>query len=100
MAENIRLEVVTPYGHRDRSKREKALEEISYLLEENPLFFGGYKIRAFLLYRLGDYAGARDDVVRYLEIHPEGIELEETRSLINGLKGKGFWNRDGGRAHK
>lgn len=84
-----RLEVISPYGNRDPAKSGKAIEEITYVLKENPLFFGGHKILAFLLYRRGDYQGAARSLRRYLELHPEGIKVEETRSLIEGLKRHG-----------
>ncbi len=87
-----RLQVVTPYGHRDRTRIDQAIDEISYLLAENPAFFGGYKILAFLLYRRGDVAGARRQLERYLELHPSGRELHETRSLIEGLRRRGAWD--------
>lgn len=86
-----RLRVVSPYGHRDPERVEEAVEEITYLLEENPLFFGGYKILAFLRYRQGDYTAARQALLGYLELHPEGLGLEETRSLIEGLERAGVW---------
>lgn len=86
-----RLEVVSPYGHRDRTRVEAATGEIRYLLGENPRFFGGYKILAFLLYRQGDYVGARQALLRYLDLHPEGIQVAETRALIDDLQAQGAW---------
>ena len=86
-----RLRVVSPYGHRDRTKTREATEEITYLLKENPRFFGGYKILAFLQYRSGNYRDAEQSLKRYLELHPEGKKVEETNSLIRGLKAKEAW---------
>jgi hypothetical protein len=86
-----RLHVVSPYGHRDRSRVAEATEEITYLLEENPRFFGGYKILAFLLYRQGDYSGAREALKQYLVLHPEGGRVEETQSLMESLRVQGAW---------
>lgn len=86
-----RLYVVSPYGHRDSSRVDEAIEEISYLLDENPLFFGGQKILAFLLYRRGDLQKASDALHRYLELHPQGTKLEETRSLVEALQENAVW---------
>ncbi|RPJ42915.1 MAG: hypothetical protein EHM19_09695 [Candidatus Latescibacterota bacterium] len=86
-----RLQVVSPIGHRDRSRVAEAIDETRYLLEENPSFFGGHKILAFLLLRNGDPAGARDSLRRYLGLHPAGAKIEETRSLIDRLRKEGAW---------
>ena len=58
-----RLEVISPAGNRQRGIEDKdaiavGIDEMRYLLEESPGFFGGHKVLAFLLYRSGDYAGA------------------------------------------
>ena len=86
-----RLRVVSPYGHRDRTRVNEAVDEMRYLLAENPLFFGGHKILAFLLQRKGDPKGASEALRAYLELHPQGSEVEDTRSLIADLKREGAW---------
>jgi hypothetical protein len=86
-----RLRIISPYGHRDRTRVAQAVEEIRYLLDENPLFFGGYKILAFLLFRSGDFQGAGTALHRYLELHPAGADNEETRTLIESLRKKRAW---------
>ena len=79
------------HGDRDSGRADEAIEEIRYLLDENPLFFGGQKILAFLLHRQGDLPGAGAALHRYLELHPRGIKLEETRSLVDALQENGTW---------
>jgi hypothetical protein len=86
-----RLRIVSPFGHRDRTQVALAIDETRYLLGENPLFFGGYKILAFLQFRSGDLRGARDSLRRYVALHPEGIDDEETRSLVDKLRRRGAW---------
>ena len=86
-----RLHVVSPYGDRDSGRADEAIEEISYLLEENHLFFGGQKILAFLLYGQGDLHGAADALHRYLELNPKGMKLDETRSLVDTLQENAAW---------
>lgn len=84
-----RLDVVSPWGHRDQTRRDVALSEITYLLDENPYFFGGHKIRAFLLARAGDFGGARDALRRYLALYPEGRRVEDTKELMERLAAAG-----------
>ncbi len=86
-----RLTIISPFGHRDRTQVAKAIDETEYLLGENPLFFGGHKILAFLLLRNGDPAGARASLRRYLDLHPKGIKTEEAQSLITRLREQGAW---------
>jgi hypothetical protein len=86
-----RLRVVSPYGHRNRSRMAEATVEIGYLIAENPLFFGGYKILAFLLYRQGNLQGARNALHHYLRLRPQGRDLDDTRSLIDGLRRTNAW---------
>jgi hypothetical protein len=86
-----RLEVVSPYGHRDRSKVDRAIGEMRYLLGQNPLFFGGHKILAYLLFRSGDPEGARLALTEYLRLRPQGIEVEDTRKLVEALKQADAW---------
>jgi hypothetical protein len=86
-----RLDVVSPFGHRDRTQVARAIDEMRYLLGENPRFFGGQKILAVLLLRSGDLAGARASLKRYLELHPQGIRMGETRSIIARLREQGAW---------
>lgn len=85
-----RLEVVSPWGHRDAARRALALEEITYLVSENPRFFGGHKIRAFLLAKQGDFVGARDALRRYLVLHPAGRDVKDTRELTARLVREGL----------
>ncbi len=81
-----RLHVISPYGHRDSSQVRQATEEINYMVQENPVFFGGYKILAFLLYRQGNLAGARQAIGQYLKLHPQGRRNPEARSLLRALQ--------------
>ena len=66
------LHVISPKGNRDKTDVNGGIAEIRYLLGENPDFFGGHKILAFLLYKRGDLPGAATSLKRYLELHPEG----------------------------
>ncbi len=86
-----RLTVVSPTGNRGSPKPEQVIAEINYLLQENPLFFGGYKILAFQRYKLGDYAGARKALEEYLRLHPQGRRVEDTKEIMQGLANKGEW---------
>jgi hypothetical protein len=83
-----RLRAFSPYGPREGSRPDEIMDEVRYVLGHNPLFFGGHKVLAFLLYRSGDYAGARESLQRYLELHPAGLKIAETQSLIDGLRDK------------
>ncbi len=81
-----RLRVISPYGHRDRSQVHQATGEIKYMVQENPWFFGGHKILAFLLYRQGDLAGARRAIDQYFKLHPPGRRNPEAQSLLRALQ--------------
>ncbi|HLA77006.1 MAG TPA: hypothetical protein VJU18_05435 [Vicinamibacteria bacterium] len=90
-----RLTNVSPFGNRDRNKPAEALQEIAYVLTENPRFFGGYKIQAFLLARTGDFPGAAAALGRHLELHPAGARAEDVRELASQLAGRGPGGRPG-----
>ena len=64
---------------------------MQYLLGENPIFFGGHKILAFLHYRKGDLPAASASLHRYLDLHPEGIDNEETVELMDQLERQNAW---------
>jgi hypothetical protein len=87
----FRLYLLTPWGNKDRKQIERSIKEARYLIFENPDFFGGYKILAFLLYRNGDLGGAREGMKRYLSLYPDGMKSKETRKMIRNLEGRGFW---------
>lgn len=86
-----RLEVIAPTGNRDKTAIDTGIAEMRYLLDENPAFFGGHKVLAFLLYKRGDLAGSAAALHRYLELHPSGSELEETQELVRALRKRGMW---------
>lgn len=85
------LHVVSPKGNRDKADVAGGLAEVDYLLGENPEFFGGHKIRAFLLYKRGDYVASAAALRRYLELKPPGNEVAETQELIDALRTRGAW---------
>ncbi|MFO0980137.1 MAG: hypothetical protein U1E76_00040 [Planctomycetota bacterium] len=80
-----RIRFTTPWRHRDGSKVPDLIEEIGYLLEQNPRFFGGHKILAALYHRAGDQNRARSEMNRYLELHPSGRRDAETRQMLARL---------------
>ncbi len=86
-----RLEVVSPAGNRDRSAVDAGIEEMRYLLGENPAFFGGHKVLAFLLLRSGNPAESATSLRRYLALHPSGLWLAETQELVAALRKRGAW---------
>lgn len=57
------LHSISPFGQ--VGSDTDALKEINYLLAENPLFFGGYKILAGLKSKLKDYSGAGAALEKY-----------------------------------
>ena len=85
------LDVISPYGNRDPKAISSSITEMEYVVGENPLFFGGYKVLAFLLYKSGDASGAAKRLARYLELHPAGARLGDTQELIAGLTKRGVW---------
>jgi len=86
-----RLDVISPFGNRDPEAIAAGISEMEYLLRENPLFFGGYKVLAFLLYKNGDAAGAARALRSYLDLHVEGAALAETQELTRALEKRGAW---------
>jgi hypothetical protein len=88
-----RLRLLTPWGNRDRRMVAASIDEARYLLRENPWFFGGHKILAFLLYRTGDNRGAAEELRRYLDLWPQGRENVETKEMIGALARRDAWDR-------
>ncbi len=86
-----RLEVISPTGNRDKAAIDAGIAEMRYLLGENPAFFGGHKVLAFLLYKRGDMTGSAASLRRYLDLHPSGAELAETQELLTALRKRGMW---------
>ncbi|MBZ0271980.1 hypothetical protein K8I61_08080 [bacterium] len=91
MPEVRRVRRFRPWGHRDRDNVAALIDEANYLLAQNPDFFGGYKMRAFIHYRNGDLAAARSDMTEYLRLYPEGMKSKETRRMLENLAARGFW---------
>ena len=85
------LDVISPYGNRDPNAIPGAIAEMEYLVGENPIFFGGYKVLAFLLYKRGDAAAAAQRLEKYLELHPSGAKLADTQELVAALVKRGVW---------
>lgn len=85
------LRTITPFGNRPGAPLGSAAEEMRYLLVENPSFFGGHKVLAFLMYKAGDVPAAAAALREYLRLHPEGEELDETQELVRALRQRGAW---------
>ncbi len=81
-----RLHNVSPYGHRNRNNIAQALEETTYLLQENPLFFGGYKIAAFLEARLGHHEKAVGLLKKHIALYPEGKKSADMQAFKSYLR--------------
>ncbi|MCZ7582483.1 MAG: hypothetical protein M5R36_03640 [Deltaproteobacteria bacterium] len=79
-----------PWGHRDRDNLDALLDEAHYLLGENPDFFGGYKMLAFVLFRKEDFSGALENMKRYLDLYPDGMESGQTRDMLSALAQRGY----------
>lgn len=79
-----------PWGHRDRNAFTVLIDEARYLLGLNPDFFGGFKMLAFVLYRAGDFAGARDNMREYLRLYSDGMDSQQTRDMLGNLSLRGF----------
>jgi hypothetical protein len=83
---------VSPYGHRNREAATQALDEITYLVRENPRFFGGHKIQAFLLARMGRDREAARSLSRYQQTAPPGgKETGDAKQLMEVLARRGAW---------
>lgn len=80
-----RLRAISPYGNRDGATPHQVVEEIRYLLQENPIFFGGYKILAFQYAKLGDLEQSRSALNQYLKLHPKGRENKEAQYLMQKI---------------
>lgn len=80
-----RLVSVTPWGNRDRALPEAVIQDIFYLVSENPYFFGGYKIMAFQYAKLNNIEESKRCLQKYLDLHPQGYENKETRYLMRKI---------------
>ena len=85
-----RIHCLTPWRNRHPEDFDASIEEGEYLVKNNPLFFGGYKILAFLYYRKQMYEKSNECIQKYLNLYPEGVDNQETQNLLTKLKQQGF----------